>query len=1011
MPRPCHTVSAHLVARLTLLTALVLRVSAPARASCTLVGAEDENWRSASVTYLYGRALSAFAVTIALACITGTREAYARCVNTTTGIEVTSATGQPISNQTVVCDTTPPNPTAATTAVSAAAGSTNVSVTVQPGAIMNSTVRAIGVVNNSTALNQGQITTSGLNAFGMSATGTSSALTNQGTISTSGLASWGMDARGTNTTIVNSGAVSVSGAGSSGIRTNALNTSITNSGTIRATSAGTAPNFPSGVLFQAGSTGTFFNQAGGSVSSVNGAGVRVVSDGLVTVRNAGTLTSGVGFAVRFDASNNILILETGSVLNGDALSAGLGNVVRLQGTGSEDSNFIGATAGIGFQSLVMEGTNWTLSGNATITGTTANAVSVNSGTLVLTGMVTNSGGSTIASGATLRLGNGGASGTITGNIVDNGALIFNRSDTVTVPNLISGAGSVTQAGTGTTILTADSTYAGGTTILAGTLQLGDGGTSGSIIGNIANNGGLVFNRSDVSTFSGVISGAGMVAQIGTGTTVLTADNPYSGGTSVDAGTLAVGDAAHPAAAISGGGPVDVAAGATLGGYGSVTGTVTNSGTVAVANAVPAFAAERIGNFTINGDLTNSGLLQLGGSGVGNRLIIAGDYVGQSGASAALNTFLGTDGSPSDRIAIDGGSASGMTGLAFTNVGGPGAQTLQDGILVVEALNGAVTHTFALNNFVSAGGYEYFLFSGGIAPGNEENWYLRNTIVPPPPGVPPSTPAPAPDPFNPLPPGPLPTPVDTFPLPVPTVDPANPPVQPAPPTPGATPFIGPVIPLYSIEVPVAAAIPSAERQVTLATLGTFHERRGGQDIFTPADNFSAAWGRVFGQGVERDHEGTVSPTIDGSLWGIQAGLDILRRESDSGHRDIAGLFLGYAALNADVAGLALGWNDLAVGEIDINATSIGAYWTHIGPTGWYLDGVLMGSFYGGEGQSRRGVEVDADGEGITLSLEGGYPFTLSQTWRLSHKLNWSGSTSRSTTRPAGSQPSHSTRTTP
>ena len=169
-------------------------------------------------------------------------------------------------------------------------------------------------------------------------------------------------------------------------------------------------------------------------------------------------------------------------------------------------------------------------------------------------------------------------------------------------------------------------------------------------------------------------------------------------------------------------------------------------------------------------------------------------------------------------------------------------------------------------------------------------------------------------------------------------------------------------------------------MTLATLGTFHERRGGQDIFTPADNFSAAWVRVFGQSVERDHEGTLSPTIDGSLWGIQAGLDILRRESDSGHRDIAGLFLGYATLDADVTGFALGWNDLAVGDIDVNATSIGAYWTHIGPTGWYLDGVLMGSFYGGEGQSRRGVGVDADGAGITASLEGGYPFTLSQTWR-------------------------------
>ncbi|GLS30470.1 outer membrane autotransporter barrel domain-containing protein [Mesorhizobium albiziae] len=244
-----------------------------------------------------------------------------------------------------------------------------------------------------------------------------------------------------------------------------------------------------------------------------------------------------------------------------------------------------------------------------------------------------------------------------------------------------------------------------------------------------------------------------------------------------------------------------------------------------------------------------------------------------------------------------------------------------------------------------------------------------------------TPAPAPNPLSPLPAGPLQTPVSSFALPVPTVDPANPPVQPPPPTPGATPFIGPVIPLYSIEVPVASAIPSAQRQVALATLGTFHERRGGQDVLDPADNFSSAWGRVFGQSVERDQEGTVNPTIDGTLWGIQAGLDILRRESESGHRDIAGLFLGYAALDADVRGLALGWNNLSVGDIDVDATSIGGYWTHIGPTGWYLDGVLMGSFYGGEGQSRRGASVEADGQGITVSVEGGYPLALSPTWKI------------------------------
>ena len=77
-----------------------------------------------------------------------------------------------------------------------------------------------------------------------------------------------MDARGNNTSLVDSGTITVSGPGSSGIRTNATGTSITNSGTISVTGTGASPDFPAGVLFQAGSAGTFFNQAGGLVSSV-----------------------------------------------------------------------------------------------------------------------------------------------------------------------------------------------------------------------------------------------------------------------------------------------------------------------------------------------------------------------------------------------------------------------------------------------------------------------------------------------------------------------------------------------------------------------------------------------------------------------------------------------------------------------------------------------------------------------------------------------------------------------
>ena len=71
------------------------------------------------------------------------------------------------------------------------------------------------------------------------------------------------------------------------------------------------------------------------------------------------------------------------------------------------------------------------------------------------------------------------------------------------------------------------------------MQLGAGGTTGSIVGNVSNNGALAFNRSDTYTYGGTISGTGSATQQGNGTTILTANNTYTGGTTVDAGSLYV----------------------------------------------------------------------------------------------------------------------------------------------------------------------------------------------------------------------------------------------------------------------------------------------------------------------------------------------------------------------------------------------------------------------------------------------------------------------------------------
>ena len=108
------------------------------------------------------------------------------------------------------------------------------------------------------------------------------------------------------------------------------------------------------------------------------------------------------------------------------------------------------------------------------------------------------------------IGNGGTRGSIVGNVVNLANLAFcysaAASPTVTTfSGVISNTGSVDILGGGTTIFTGNNTYTGVTTIHAGsTLQVGANTTTGAIVGDVVNNGTLVFNRSNSLTYNGII---------------------------------------------------------------------------------------------------------------------------------------------------------------------------------------------------------------------------------------------------------------------------------------------------------------------------------------------------------------------------------------------------------------------------------------------------------------------------------------------------------------------------
>ena len=361
------------------------------------------------------------------------------------------------------------------------------------------------------------------------------------------------------------------------------------------------------------------------------------------------------------------------------------------------------------------------------------------------------------------------------------------------------------------------------------------------------------------------------------------------------------------------------------------------------------------NLTGNSNLTNlvndSSTIDISAPNVGVfKTLTTNAYTGANGI-IAFNTHLGGDGSPSDLLIIDGGTATGRTSVIIKNAAGAGAQT-GNGILLVDARNGATTETtaFALSNRAAAGAYEYLLYCGGNAEAggdpNDQNWYLRSTLQ-----------VTDPDPID--------------------------------------------VPNYRVEVPLVASITPIALEYGYAMLDTLHERVG--EVWTApvtpsyeervvrenngrkqvaraplprSDKIrwaSSAWGRVIGDRGFRDNDNFErrGPDYDYTFAAIQAGLDIYAREQADGTLDKAGIYVGYGQIDANVKGA---WQGKA-GSIDMDAYTVGAYWTHKAAQGWYTDAVVQGTWYAADAKSTYGERLKPDGFGFVASLEGGYAFDL------------------------------------
>jgi autotransporter-associated beta strand protein len=341
-----------------------------------------------------------------------------------------------------------------------------------------------------------------------------------GTISFSGVSTAG-NAAISNFTLSGGGLISFTGFSTAGdaIITNfTAGDAITFSGFSNAGTATIATNAGSSINFTGASNGAFgrFIVNSGGMMDISGLTTEGMTSG--SIEGAGEIF--LGSKVLVTGLNNLSTQVSGVI--GDGGAAG--------GTGGE-------LVKVGSGTLTLLGTNTYSGGTAFDGGIVAVERDANLGTGPLS----------FDSGTLEALASGGgiiSDKTVKLNIF-GGTFLADAGTTSILENVISGPGEFTKAGPGTLILMNENTYFGGTVINGGILELGKGGTGGDIVGNVVDNGTLVFNHSGTAngskrTFDGLISGTGSVVKQGPDTLQLTNNNTFRGQMVIQDGVLVAG---------------------------------------------------------------------------------------------------------------------------------------------------------------------------------------------------------------------------------------------------------------------------------------------------------------------------------------------------------------------------------------------------------------------------------------------------------------------------------------
>src|SRR5215472_17151230 len=332
-------------------------------------------------------------------------------------------------------------------------------ITFSAGADITSTTGALGLTLNAAgninalqnvSLNGGTLT---LNATG---NGTQSGVISGNTsVLMSGAGTFTLSSTNTYTgvTTINAGVLSVAtignggSAGNLGAATSAATNLVLGGGTLQYTGATASTN--RAFTLTAGTTSSI--DVTTNTLTISGAGANTtgsltkIGGGTLTLSgaNAYTGTTNVNAGTLALGANNVLASSSTVVVNGGTFSI---------------SNRSNTVAGVQLASGSITGTTGVLTSttaydvqSGTVSAILAGGVGLNkttSGTVTLSGNNTYTGTTTISAG-TLQVGSGSTTGSVAGNIVNNAALTFNRSNALTYAGVISGTGAVTQSGTGT----------------------------------------------------------------------------------------------------------------------------------------------------------------------------------------------------------------------------------------------------------------------------------------------------------------------------------------------------------------------------------------------------------------------------------------------------------------------------------------------------------------------------------------------------------------------------------